>query len=167
MSKRSRDDNEISPLTWWTLAVDWIRSSGGTIDSSLVLTENRDVVATLPVKKGQVLMEIPSACLVSKDTILSTETGKLLESVIKDESLVFSNQRQDLLIAMCLASKGARRFQHYRDTLPASSDYDMLPRRWKDTDLQELLTGSCLLERAMKSCKETREGLRHDSQQAG
>lgn len=156
MSKRSRDDNEISLPEWWTLAINWIQSSGGTIDSSLILTENRDVLTTLPVKKGQVLMDIPSSCLVSKDNILLTETGKLLESAFKDESVVFSNQRRDLLIAMGLANRGAP-FQQYRDTLPASSDFDMLPRRWNDTDLQELLTGSCLLERVTKSRQETRE----------
>lgn len=156
MSKRSRDDTAMTSPAWWSSTVDWIRSSGGTIHSSIiVVAENRDVFATKRVPKDEVLMEIPSACLVSQETVLSTETGKLLESIINDESLTFYNQRQDLLIAMCLAS--SEQFKQYLNTLPPSSDYDMLPRRWKDSELQKNLMGSCLLDRVMMSRAETRK----------
>jgi len=155
MSKRCRDDNEAAAPAWWASTVDWICSNGGTIHSSLALAENRDVVATKSVSKDEVLMEIPAPCLVSQETVAATETGHLLASFMSDESITFYNQRQDLLIAMCLAS--SNQFQHYLETLPPSSDYDMLPRRWKDSDLQNLLKGSCLLDRVMTSREETRK----------
>lgn len=127
-SKRPRDDNEAAAPSWWGSTGDWVCSNGGKIHPSLVLTENRDIVTKTSVPKDEVLLDIPAACLVSQETVLSTETGKGISSILNDESIEFYNQRQDLLIAMCLASE-QQKFKYYLDTLPPSSDYDLLPRR--------------------------------------
>ena len=128
----------------------------------VVLTENRELVVSKSVPKAEVLLEIPIKCLVSKETALSTVAGERFSSIIESRACKFHNAAQDLLIAMCLASKKDPQvtalFGHYLETLPASSSYDMLPRRWNDSELTSLLSGTCLLDRVRKS----RDGAKND-----
>lgn len=157
-NKRAREDDmeDKTCPSWWNSTAEWIQQNGGTIDSSLILTNDRNVVTTTKVARNKVVMTIAPSCLVSRENILSkTQHGKVLDNIITDASVEFYNGRIDLLIAVSLAMKDDC-FRHYLDTLPESSQYDMLPRRWSDNELKQFLTGSSLLDRVTTSRQETK-----------
>lgn len=160
MTKRQREDMA-APPSWWSSVVEWICSKGGAVHSSIALSENRELLVSESVSASNVLMEIPSACLVSRKTVCSTDTGKLLADIIENPSCTFYNDRMDLLLAMYLGCDSDKKFDHYKDTLPQEASYDMLPRRWNESALQNLLSGSCLLDRVVRS----RDGCMRDYEQ--
>jgi hypothetical protein len=135
-TKRKRE------IEWWQTTVDWIVSKSGSIHEAILWSEERrELVVTNDIPKGSKLMEIPSACLISA---VGLERGSIKG---------LYNEEQDVWIAALLAKQqgGGAEYQYYLNTLPGSTSFDALPRRWSEYDGDRLLTGSSALDRIRKS----------------
>jgi hypothetical protein len=137
--------------TWWTEISDEIQSGGGHVHSTLSFDEGRrTLTVTDKVDGGTVLMSIPSRYLITKDRAILLcpwlkSIGPEHSPIIDEEA--FKNSAADLWIAMALACESPDNLL-YLQSLPEPSSFDALPRRWSDDDLQDLLSGTSLLERA-------------------
>ena len=148
-TKRKLND---SP-SWWTVMVDEIRSQGGFVNSSLEYSASSrelKVENAKTIDSETVLMKIPSSVLVSYNRAL--EMVPWLAGV-KDKLANTGNFHfpfSDICVAMAMAIQSNKTLT-YLETLPGCSSFDALPRRWTKAELEELLQGSPLLERANKS----------------
>jgi hypothetical protein len=153
MGKRQREDNP----SWWSVVVDEIRSSGGFVHSSLRFSESgRALSANTKIEPGTLVLRIPSKSLVSKQRALAL--APCLQRIQK--KLIPSQLHtpfSDVIIAMGMATQTPSTLP-YLNTLPHSSAFDALPRRWPDSQIEELLKGSPLLKRT----KKTKQGVRKD-----
>lgn len=87
--------------------------------SSIALSENRELLVWESVSASSVLMEIPSTCFVSRNTVYSTDTGKLLADIIEKQSISFYDDRMVLLLA-CIWAVGLTRNLSLQRHLAAS-----------------------------------------------
>ena len=152
---------------WWDIAVAWIRDCGGVVHSAIYVTEDRELAVAENVPMDTILLEIPVRCLPSCEAIQSTNVGKALGECIASVSPSSSlyNDEHDLLIALLLAHQSEHGwgdgepcdYRPFLGTLPSSSDFDVLPRRWSD-QTKRLLRGSNLLGRV----EDAATGLEHD-----
>ena len=150
-------------MDWWQAAVDWIKEeqNGGLVHSAIQISHQRELVVTEQVEENSILFRIPSNCLFGWDTVArDVDFGRDLVTVIEDmmnhQSSLLYNSTYDLAVATFLASN-PESAKHYRNTLPKSSDFDALPRRWTEEELS-YLTGSPLLSRIAKE----KEGVQSD-----
>ena len=170
--QQEEEQSSTPPSSWWKAAVEWIRSNGGNVHSAISKNSSREPIVTRDVSKDTVLLEIPTSCVVSRRTVEATDIGKQLAACIRAVAAKqpLYTAEQDLLIALYLACQVASNQsdfpQVYLNTLPDRTEYDKLPRRWKDEDLENLLTGSCLLDRVRKSQQGLRGDYEHLSQAA-
>lgn len=126
---------------------------------------NRQVRVSQAITKDEILLKIPSKCLVSCKSVESTALGRRILGVVEAlESSKLCNGRQDLVLALFLAFKADGNntgktagcnmdpdfYQPYLSTLPDRSSYNLIPRRWTDDQLSTLLGGSCLVDRVRK-----------------
>ena len=153
-SKRPRDEDiDIC----FTRLAEWIRGAGGIVHPSITMDKDqRELRVVEDIDEGTTVMQIPSGCLVTKGTIRSKSSLSLVEELKVTRDLYHSPQ--DIELAVFLAGPDAGdHFRQYLDSLPESSSFDALPRRWTDEQLK-LLTGSPLLKRI----KRAREGTLRD-----
>ena len=182
--KRQRQSHEVGDTqpcfsSCWNDAVAWVRSNGGTVHPALtfssadrsvqIKSEEEDQSGKVIIPAGTVLMRIPSSCLLTVDAVSSTSYGKKLVDVIQsllssssDNSL--HNDASDLILALYMAhmassaNDSTSEYAAYLATLPHSSSYDNIPRRWDDKQLESLLGGTSLLIHVRKE----RAGLKSD-----
>jgi hypothetical protein len=153
MGKRQREDNP----SWWSVVVDEIRSSGGFVHSSLRFFESgRALSANTKIEPDTLVLRIPSTSLVSKQRALALDPclRRIQEKLIPSE---LHTPFSDVIIALAMATQTPSTLP-YLNTLPHSSAFDALPRRWPDSQIEELLKGSPLLKRT----KKTKQGVRKD-----
>lgn len=121
--------------------------------SAISVSDDRELVVSQDLPKGAVVLEIPLRCLPCCDTIQSTTIGKKLGDCIASISEELYCEEQDLLIALFLAHQvdyGWREgeacdYRPYLGTLPTSSEFNLLPRRWGDEN-KRFLQGSRVLQ---------------------
>lgn len=150
----SGKDHQQGPFStpWWEKAVSWIQDNGGFInDNIFVCADSRELMVREDVAKHAVLMKIPLSCLVSHESIRSTKIGMKLSFCIFSLSGKLYSDQQDLLFALALANQ----IEHgggseYLESLPPSSAFDFLPRRWNSKQ-KTLLNGSTFVERVEKA----------------
>lgn len=122
--------------------------------SAVSLSGDRELVVSQDLTKGAILLDIPLRCLPCCDSIQTTAMGKKLGDCIASILDELYCEEQDLLIALFLAhqveygwSEGeACDYRPYLATLPTSSEFNSLPRRWSD-ESKHFLQGSRLLHR--------------------
>jgi hypothetical protein len=168
MSSRKRSRDECIDDGWWNRAVAFVRDSGGKVHESLQLSPtDRELYVDKNVAEGEELLVIPSLCLVSWTTVrcsssLGLHVTSCVQAVAKSTSSLYS-PIQDLAIALYLAAISTRnqeettKFKPYLDTLPSTSTFDAIPRRWPDTQLR-FLAGSPILDRV----KRQKQGIQND-----
>jgi hypothetical protein len=139
MGKRQRANP-----SWWKPVVEWICSAeGGIVHKSIVISSDRELYVEEDIAEGAVLFHIPLDRLVSPDTAIG--------------ALPFITANSSNNIALYLASLKSQARLPYLETLPDRSTFDALPRRWSENQLDQLLSGSPLLDRVMKSRASVRE----------
>ena len=144
----------------WVSLKEWIHENGGYIHPSLEWKSNRQVATTSPLVKGTQVAKIPSNCLLSLATLGQVKLHKEREHQDVNSS---SDDKDDVALAWALAQEcynnnnnnctgskqnQASRFAPYFATLPES--FEHLPRYWSSQTLDDLLTGSPLLDRIRK-----------------
>mmetsp|Transcript_1791 Transcript_1791/g.3987 ORF Transcript_1791/g.3987 Transcript_1791/m.3987 type:complete len:525 (+) Transcript_1791:230-1804(+) len=145
MTKRKRCE-------WWSLLRDDIVMGGGTVHSALEFSEgDRILSVNQKVCKGEIMLRIPAKKMITKNRALS-RCQPWLEEIIRQPSdgsnnIIWHNSTADLSIAIALASCQSIDNCLYLHSLPDSSSFDALPRRWSDKDMHELLAGTSLLRR--------------------
>jgi hypothetical protein len=136
---------------WWTAISEEIRSNGGHVHHYLTFDEaSRAQTVTGNVDAGTVLLRIQREDLIAVDrAIILCPWLESKRRTDRGAAIVgrLTNPIADLWIAMALASQRPDRLP-YLGSLPESSSYDALPRRWSDDDLRDLLDGTSLYERA-------------------
>ena len=122
--------------------------------SAVSVSGDRELVVSEDLLKGDILLEIPLRCLPCCASIQTTTIGRKLGDCIASISEELYCEEQDLLMALFLAhqveygwSEGeACDYRPYLATLPTSSEFNSLPRRWSDEN-KHFLHGSRLLYR--------------------
>jgi len=143
MTKRQRCDYP----EWWSLLRDDVASNGGFVHHDLEFSAaNRTLSVKKKVLKGEVVLRIPTENCMTKDRALSM-CHPWLEDIITAEStsVKLRNSTADLAIAIAMASCRSPDSYLYLHSLPESSSFDALPRRWSDQDMRNLLAGTSLL----------------------
>ena len=151
MTKRQRSDNP----SWWALLRDYIVSNGGFVHSDLkFLEEDRALTVAQKVLKGEVVLQIPERIFMTRDRALSM-CKPWLENIITNDapSGLWTNSTADIAIAVAMASCRSSDEYLYLHSLPESSTFDALPRRWSDHDIKKLLTGTSLLKHVISAKK--------------
>ena len=151
MTKRQRCDDP----PWWPLLVDDVVSNGGFVHPDLkFLQANRTLAVTQKVLKGEVVLRIPTKKFMTKDRALSM-CHPWLQDIITAEgsSFPWTNSTADIAIAIALAmaSCGSSDSYLYLHSLPESSSFDALPRRWSEEDIRKLLCGTSLLRHVISA----------------
>lgn len=150
MTKRQRSDDP----SWWPLLRDDVVSNGGFVHSDLkFLEEDRALTVTQKVVKDEVVLKIPERIFMTKNRALSM-CKPWLEDIITTDAPngSWKNSTADIAIAIAMASCRSSDEYLYLHSLPESSAFDALPRRWSEEDIQKLLAGTSLL-RHVKSAK--------------
>jgi hypothetical protein len=163
-AKRLRSDDDSDAC--FTSLVEWVRGAGGMVHPAVTMVpSSRELQVVERIEYGTIVLQIPSKCLVTEGTIRSKNPfwmdSIVGESTNKDP---LDHSTQDIELALFLAGQtdgGDFFWSAYLDSLPESSAFDALPRRWTSQQL-ELLTGSPLLRRIEKA----REGVLKDYQAA-
>jgi hypothetical protein len=161
-AKRLRRDEDSDSFT---NLVEWVRGAGGVVHPAVAMVESsRELQVVERIEQGTTVLTIPSQCLVTEGTIRSQNPFRMDsgEGENKDTDRL-DHSTQDIELALFLAGQtdAGDFFSAYLDSLPESSSFDALPRRWTSQQL-ELLTGSPLLRRIQKA----REGILRDYQVA-
>lgn len=160
-AKRLRSDEDSDSFT---SLVEWVRGAGGMVHPAVsMVPSSRELQVGERIEKDTIVLQIPSKCLVTEGTIRSQNPFRM-DSVVGEKKVRLDHSTQDIELALFLAGQtdavdffwGA-----YLDSLPESSAFDALPRRWTSQQL-ELLTGSPLLRRIQNA----REGILRDYQVA-
>lgn len=136
--------------TWWTAISDEIHSTGGHIHGGLNFDEeNRALTLTEKVDAGSVLMSIPRKNMITKDRAVLLCPWLESKGPVEHSPIIqgLKNSIADLWIAMAMASESPDNLL-FLQSLPERSSFDALPRRWSNNDLQDLLGGTSLLDRA-------------------
>jgi hypothetical protein len=168
--KRRR--NEISHPSWWDRICDEIRASGGFVHDKLHFSEtNRQLTIQIhhddqdidnnnninnAIEPETELFRIPMACMITKSRALSlcpwlNEVEKTASSASQlDDEGHFYNSSTDIIIALAMASQTPNSLL-YLQSLPESSVFDALPRRWSDDHIETLLGGTSILDRVKQA----------------
>jgi hypothetical protein len=149
MMKRQRCDYP----AWWSLLRDDVVSNGGFVHPHLEFSEtNRSLTAKQKILKGEVVLRIPTKNFMTKDRAFSM-CHPWLEDIITagGTNVTWKNSTADLAIAIALASCSSPDSYMYLHSLPESSSFDALPRRWSEKDIQNLLTGTSLLRHVISA----------------
>ena len=149
MTKRQRCDDP----AWWSLLRDDVVSNGGFVHSDLrFLEETRTLTVSQNVAKGEVVLQIPSKNFMTKNRAVSMCQPWLEDILAADDTSVrWTNSTPDLAIAVAMASCSSHDSYLYLHSLPESSSFDALPRRWSDEDIQHLLKGTSLLKHVVSA----------------
>jgi hypothetical protein len=143
MGKRQRS---VDPLWWEELVQEIFSGSKGFVHSSLEFnSSSRELTVNEDIPPGTLLLRIPRKSLISLENASFENLWFRKAKVSLDQSKLHFPVA-DLLIAFSLASQTPT----YLKTLPTSSAWDALPRRWSDEKLEENLKGSPLLSRVKR-----------------
>ena len=152
MSKRQRSD---SPAWWSLLRDDVVSNNGGFVHPDLEFSEtNRSLTVQQNVLKGEVVLRIPTKNFMTKDRALSMchpWLEDLFTTVGGSNVVTWNNSTADLAIAIALASCRFPDSYMYLHSLPESSSFDALPRRWSEKDIRNLLAGTSLLRHVVSA----------------
>eukprot|EP00536_Pseudo-nitzschia_multiseries_P001247 jgi/Psemu1/2850/gm1.2850_g len=151
MTKRKRCE-------WWPLLRDEIVENGGLVHPALSFSDDdRALLVRQKVSNGEIVLRIPAKSFVTKDRALSMCQPWLPEIIQEPKQEgsknIWNHSPADLSIAVALA--GCQSFDSclYLHSLPDSSSFDTLPRRWSDEDIHRLLAGTSLLKRIVSDKK--------------
>lgn len=147
MTKRQRCDDP----AWWSLLRDDVVSNGGFVHPHLQFLEaDRTLSVEQKVSKGEVVLRIPAKSFMTKDRALSM-CHPWLEAILKAEgtSVPWANSTTDIAIAVAMASSPDSFL--YLHSLPESSSFDALPRRWSEEKIRNLLPGTSILRHVMSA----------------
>jgi hypothetical protein len=164
-AKRLRSEAN-SDTACFTSLVEWVRGAGGMVHSAVTMvSSSRELQVVERIEQGTIVLQIPSKCLVTEGTIRSQNPFRM-DSVVGESANKdpLDHSTQDIELALFLAGQtdaGDFFWSAYLDSLPESSAFDALPRRWTSQQL-ELLTGSPLLRRIQKA----KEGILNDYEAA-
>ena len=158
MSKRKRQDQDGSGYPWWGPLVYWIRSNGGFVHDNVHLSQGRELQVGATIDPDELLLKIPASCLITPQ--LAVQSIPLLSRLEGTEDDVVNDNANkenefhypvsDLILAIFLAGKPSA-VKAYLESLPPSSAFDALPRRWKDEDIHTFLKGSPLIRRVQQA----------------
>ena len=149
MTKRQRCDDP----AWWSLLRDDVVSKGGFVHPHLQFLEaDRTLSVEQKVSKGEVVLRIPAKNFMTKDRALSM-CHPWLEAILKAEgtSVPWANSTTDIAIAVAMASCSSPDSFLYLHSLPESSSFDALPRRWSEEKIRNLLPGTSILRHVMSA----------------
>lgn len=123
---------------------DWIRSRGGYVHPSIQISASRELHIDERIEEATLLCRIPWKCVVTVPRICQMDESfqRFYNSLDKNGTNLST---RDLLLAIYLATQ-PKDIEPYTNTLPHSSAFDALPRRWSEDKL-ELIQGSPLLQR--------------------
>lgn len=145
MGKRERSGDPI----WWPRLKEEIESNGGYVHPNVRFNENlRELHVDNSISGGKetIVLRIPNSSLIStrraKQMLPWWNWNELQQNVHSPLS--------DILISLALASANTDSCL-YLATLPKSSSFDTLPRRWSDDQLKKRLQGSPLFDHVKKS----------------
>jgi hypothetical protein len=144
MMKRKRTD-----LTWWVPFKKWIQSNGGFVHSNIELSEDRELFCETKVDPDTIILKIPAFCLATLEST-SKSAPWLAKAVDAVGPSALYSEAADVLIALFLASQSPKELP-YLDSLPDSTSFDALPRRWSESQLESYLAGSPLMSRIVKA----------------
>ncbi len=149
MTKRQRSDDP----SWWPLLRDDVVSNEGFVHADLkFLEEDRALTVTQKVLKGEVVLRIPERIFMTKNRALSMCKPWLEEIITNDPPAeLWKNSKADIAIAVAMASCRSSDEYLYLHSLPESSTFDALPRRWSEEDMQNLLAGTSLLRHVISA----------------
>jgi hypothetical protein len=153
-AKRLREDSDS-----FANLVEWVRAAGGMVHPAVTMVKSsRELQVVERIEQGTTVLQIPSKCLVTEGTVRSKNPFQM--DSVREHADQLYHSPQDIELALFLAGQNVGDFFcAYLDSLPESSSFDALPRRWSSQQL-ELITGSPLLRRVEKA----REGLLRDYQ---
>ena len=100
----------------------------------------RGVTAKNDISKNEIIMIIPKECLISLETALNTNYGKLIGEFMYKE---LNSPKHCLLSSFLLYEEKNKKYKYYFDLLP--KDYSNFPIFYKKNEL-EYLKGSPFLE---------------------
>ncbi len=148
MTKRQRCDDP----AWWSLLCDDVISNGGFVHPDLEFMETtRTLTASEKVGKDNLLLRIPSKNFMTRDRAISICQPWLKEILAtRDTSVKWTNSTADIAIAVAMATCSSDSYL-YLHSLPESSSFDALPRRWSDEEIQSLLSGTSLLRHVVSA----------------
>ena len=147
MTKRSRPDDP----SWWPLLRNDVVSNGGFVHPDLKFLEgDRTLIVEKKVLKGQVVLRIPEKNFMTKARALSLCQPWLQDIITGDgPSIQWANSTADIAIAVAMAYCSSSKSYLYLHSLPESSSFDALPRRWSEEDIKNLLSGTSVLRHVM------------------
>lgn len=127
----------------------WIQSNGGFVHPNIELSEDRELFCEKKVDPHTVILKIPAVCLATIECTMkcSPWLAKAIDAV--GPSALYS-EAADVLIALFLAYQSPKELP-YLDSLPESTSFDALPRRWSESQLEAYLAGSPLMSRIVKA----------------
>jgi len=130
-----------------------IVSKGGYVHPNLEFSEaNRKLSVNQKISKGEIVLRIPFEVCMTKSKAFSM-CQPWLEKIIKldETNLSLKNSTADLAIAIAMAACCSLDNYPYLHSLPESSSFDALPRRWTESEIQRLLAGTSLLRHAVEA----------------
>ena len=147
MTKRARCDNPV----WWTILRDDVVSKGGYVHPNLEFSEaNRKLHLNQKISKGEIVLRIPSKVFMTRARALAVCHPWLKNIILRDEkNSTWKNSTADLAIAIAMATYSSPDNYPYLHSLPESSSFDALPRRWTESDMRKFLAGTSLLSHAV------------------
>ena len=151
------NDDTTPVMDVWTKLKSWIESfPGGFVHPCLKFdVGERKMIVTSDISTKQMLACIPQECILSKQRVLKEmkEEGYQLKEAVEDLNYPLKLiSREDIFLSLSMAfmiqqHRSQSSFAPYFESLPNSESYNIIPRRWPESKLKELLGGTSLCDR--------------------